>query len=100
MRTLEQYQTHLDKFGPESLLQSAASDLTEKQLGQLKALMDSRKRMQVFRRGRWVDRKDRKPRACKVCGLDLPVDSRTQRVQHDHCRNAAGTRRWRAAKAP
>jgi len=93
MSTLAQYQTHLDKFGPECVLETAATELSEKELGQLKALIDSRQRIQVFKRGRWGDRKERQPRKCRICGLDLPRDAYSNRIQHEHCRRTAYRRR-------
>jgi hypothetical protein len=42
MATLTEYQRHLEKFGVECLLETAAHDLTTQELGQLKALISRR----------------------------------------------------------
>jgi hypothetical protein len=98
MPSVERYLRHLERFGPECLLQTAAGDddLARKDLIQLKAVVESRERVDVFKRGSWQPRKERAPRLCDHCGLELPPGSIRSRRFHEHCRSA---RYKRAARA-
>ena len=70
--TLAAYQRHLELYGSDCLLETAVEDLPRHELGQLKALIDSRERTDVFKHGSWQPRRQGAARACAECGLDLP----------------------------
>src|SRR5262249_12288025 len=88
MATLQQYQTHLEKFGPECLLETAATELGRDDLGQLKALVESYERTYRWQPGRgWVHR-GQEVRQCEHCGLDLPKNAHKLTRYHGYCRSA------------
>jgi hypothetical protein len=88
MASLEQYVKHLERFGSSCLLESAAHDLTEAELGQLKALIKSMERTQRWHGGRWVHR-GQEVRRCSECGLDLPRGASSQMRRHARCKDRA-----------
>jgi hypothetical protein len=94
MSTLEQYQRHLEKFGPERLLETAAKELSENELGQLKAMVDSMQRVSRWHKDQWVYR-GQETRQCALaeCGLDLPKTASKAMKYHPHCRDRAYRRR-------
>jgi hypothetical protein len=100
---LQSYIRHVDLFGPDCVLETAAADgLANSDLTELRGYIAHRERTQFWFVGRdehqggwWKDRRGRKPRACEHCGLDLPVDARRNMRFHPHCRSAAA--RVRAA---
>jgi hypothetical protein len=97
--TLEQYQRHLEKFGPRCLLETAAHELTKKELSQLKALIGSTERTQRFHKGKWVYR-GQEVRQCATCGLDLPRGASSRMRRHAHCRKRAQRARQAARRPP
>lgn len=97
-RDLAEYQRHLDLYGPECVLEAAASDgLSTTDLGALKALIDSRHRVSRYSGGHWQETHVRSARACEECGLDLPRGSNERMRRHPHCKSRV--RRRRAANA-
>jgi hypothetical protein len=60
---LAEYQRHLELFGSECLLRTAVGDLHEAELGELKALIESKERVGKFRLGQWQDRHVRSARS-------------------------------------
>jgi hypothetical protein len=90
--TLAEYQRHLELYGSEYLLETAAGDLDNKELGQLKALIDSTERTSRRHGGRWVHR-GQEVRTCETCGLDLPKDAGSQMKRHRHCAKRAARQR-------
>jgi hypothetical protein len=66
-------------------VETAAHDLTEEELGQLKALIKSMERTQRWHRGRWAQ-KGQEVRQCESCDLDLPRDASSQMRRDAHCR--------------
>ncbi len=90
--TLAEYQRHLELWGSECLLETAAHDLDEKELGQLKALIDSTERISRRHGGKWVHR-GQEVRTCETCGLDLPKDASSRMKRHKHCAKRAARQR-------
>jgi hypothetical protein len=100
MPDLAAYQRHLERFGPERVLETAAHDLATADLAQLKALVESMERPGRFSRGRWHQNamaQDR--RQCPECGLDLPQTASSRMKRHPHCAARARRRRYRAERA-
>src|SRR5262249_40906936 len=89
MATFEQYAVHLEKFGPECIVETAAHDLDEKELGELGALIKSKLRTLRLKRisgaVQWIPLRVA-ARACTVCGRDLPTAYGPRRRRHDQCR--------------
>ena len=54
--TLAEYQRHLELYGSECLLETARQDLDDRELGQLKALIDSTERISRRHGDRWIHR--------------------------------------------
>jgi hypothetical protein len=96
--TLEEYQHHLERYGSELLLQAAAAELSENELGQLKAMVGSMERVYRWHKGQWVERRQGPVRECNICGLDLPRNARSDARHHKHCASKA-YRRAKAAKS-
>ena len=93
--TLAEYQRHLELYGSECLLETAAGDLDDRDLGQLKALIDSTERISRRHGARWVHR-GQEVRTCETCGLDLPKDAGPQMKRHKHCAKRAARERRKA----
>jgi hypothetical protein len=89
---LTDYMTHVERYGPECVLET----VSQKDVGKLRAFIESKERVFEFKRGQWVERKGKAPRACALCGLDLPPGSSVQTRYHSHCRSTAASRRRRA----
>jgi hypothetical protein len=98
MATLAEYQLHVEKFGPELVLETAANELGEHEMGELAALIGSRDHVYRFKAGHWVERRV-KARACADCGLDLPASASPNMRRHRHCKNRAKSRAKRARMA-
>ena len=92
---LESYLRHAELFGPELVLETAAGDLTSRELAQLQAFIESRERTHRWRNGRWEERPERALRRCAHCGLDLPRAARANQRYHGHCKSTAASRRAR-----
>lgn len=86
--TLTDYQRHADHYGPECVLETAAHDLSEHELGELAAHIKSLERVSTFKRGHWVERRQRF-RACEECGRDLPATASSLMRRHSHCKSRA-----------
>jgi hypothetical protein len=100
-KPLEAWKRHVERFGPDLVLESAARELRERELGELKAFIESKQRSHYWQAGRaggpdshWRERRE-KATTCDHCGLDLPVGSGARRRFHSHCRVAA----YRASRA-
>jgi hypothetical protein len=98
MPSLAEYQLHVEKFGPELVLETAADDLGEQAMGELAALVASRERVYRFKAGHWIERR-RQIRVCRECGLDLPSSAHATARRHKHCRWKAEKRARRARVA-
>ena len=92
MATLTEYQTHLEKFGPEMVLGTAVHDLSEHELGELKALIESKERVNRWKDGRWRERHQR-TRVCEECRLELPATASGRMRRHPHCKKRVQRRR-------
>jgi hypothetical protein len=97
--TLAEYQRHLEKFGPECVLETAAGDLDARELGELAALIGSMERTGRYHNGEWVH-SGQDVRVCEECGKDLPKTAGPQMRRHPHCRDRLKKRRKRAASSP
>jgi hypothetical protein len=95
MPSLADYQLHVEKFGPELVLETAAHELGEQDMGELAALIASRDRVYRFKAGSWIERRI-KARACADCGLDLPATASPSMRRHPHCKHRARSRAKRA----
>jgi hypothetical protein len=95
--TLADYQRHLELYGSECLLETAAGDMDEKDLGQLKALIDSTERTSRLHPGQWVHR-GQEVRPCEECGLDLPKSASSRTLRHRHCAKKASRQRHRSVQ--
>jgi hypothetical protein len=88
--TLVEYQRHLELYGPEHLVETAArGDLTVIELGELKASVESIERVYKFKDGGWESRRTIPARACAGCGLDLPRNASSRMKRHPHCKSRA-----------
>lgn len=94
--TLSEYIHHAEQWGPECILETARSDLDERDLGELVAWLDWQSRAHRWRDGRWQSRRA-VVTACEECGCDLPVGSRAGTRFHAACRSRAQRRRSKAA---
>jgi hypothetical protein len=101
---LAAYIEHATKYGPECIIETAASHLDDRDLGQLKAWFESRQRSYYWQVGRaggpdskWVLKRE-KPKACEYCGKDLPPGMSSRARYHSHCQQAAAKRRQRARR--
>jgi hypothetical protein len=54
---LAAYRIHVEKFGPELVLETATSDLSVDELGQLAAFIDSMERAYRWKNGEWAPRR-------------------------------------------
>ena len=87
---------HVEQFGPELVVETAARYLSVHDLAELRAHIASKERTHRFRHGRWEPRPERARRACALCGLDLPVAARANTRFHRHCQKTAESRGRRA----
>jgi len=69
--TLTEYQQHAEKFGSDSIIETAAGDLNERELGELAAFVGHMERVSVFQHGQWMHH-GQEVRMCEECGKDLP----------------------------
>lgn len=93
---LDEYVRHVELFGPDCVLETAAGDLNRAELGSIKAFIESKQRTHRFRLGRWEETRSPRPRQCEGCGLDLPIDAKAHRRFHD---SACRMRRVRVSSA-
>jgi hypothetical protein len=82
---LTDYQRHLDLFGSECVVETACGDLSDRELGELVALVKHKQRVGVFRHGQWVGH-GQEIRVCESCGKDLPRGASRRMRRHSHCR--------------
>jgi hypothetical protein len=68
---LSAYVMHVQHYGPDAVMESAFEDLSERDLGKLKATIESMERTHQFKAGKWIERRQ-VIRQCERCGLDLP----------------------------
>ncbi len=97
--TLTEYQQHVEKFGSECILETAASDLDERELGELAAFIEHMERVSVFRHGQWTHH-GQEVRVCEECGKDLPKGPSRRMRRHKHCARRVAKRRERANHTP
>jgi hypothetical protein len=82
----------------ELIVETAACDLDERELSELRAYVAHLERTKRWR-GRWHDiRATGTP--CEECGLDLPRGARSDMLRHAHCRIKASRRRTTKATGP
>jgi hypothetical protein len=96
--TLAEYQRHVEAYGPECMLEAAAGELAERELGKLAVFIDHLERMSVFRHGHWQHH-GQEVRVCEECGKDLPRTASRRMRRHPHCRVKASERRRKAQAA-
>lgn len=93
---LDAYRKHAEAFGPECVIETAAHDLTDADLGELVAFIDSKQRAFRWKGDRWQER--RQPvRTCEFCHRELPPTASPRVRYHRYCRSTAKKRRQRAA---
>jgi hypothetical protein len=93
--TLADYRQHAELYGPELVVETAAHDLDEREVGELRCYVKHLQRTKRWKAGRWYERRiPRRP--CEECGLDLPTGARADTQRHVHCRERAAKRRARA----
>jgi hypothetical protein len=90
---------HVELFGPECAVETAARYLSAHDLAELRAFIAHKERTHRFKHGRWEQRPERARRTCEHCGLDLPVDARAGTRFHRHCQKADAQERYRRRKA-
>jgi hypothetical protein len=90
---------HVERNGPECVLEVAAGTLSDTDVGELRGFIDWKERTQRFKRGQWTERNQQQVRACESCGLDLPPGGRANQRYHKHCRSTESRRRSRARQA-
>jgi hypothetical protein len=95
--TLAQYRRHAELYGPELIVETAAHDLDEHELAELRDYVRHLQRTKRWDRRRWYDRRPT-GRPCDECGLDLPQGARSDMRRHAHCRVRASRRS--TTKAP
>jgi hypothetical protein len=92
--TLAEYMTHVDGFGSECVLETAAADLPDRELGELAAYVGHKERVSIHRRGVWQHH-GQEVRVCEACGKDLPKNASRRMRYHAHCRERLKKRRSR-----
>ncbi len=90
---LAAYLRHLQLYGPECIIETAAGDLAAAELGELKATVDSMERVYQFKSGDWEPIRIIPARTCVECGLDLPRNASSRMKRHPHCKSRASRRR-------
>jgi hypothetical protein len=88
---LDDYRRHAELYGPELVVETAAYDLDERELAELRSYVLHLERTKRRHRGRWHDMRVT-GRPCKECGLDLPQGARSDMKRHAHCRVRASRR--------
>ncbi len=94
--TLTEYQRHAELYGSEGVLETAAGDLNDKELGELAAFVGHMERVSVFRHGQWTHH-GQEVRECDECGKDLPRTASRRMRRHKHCARRVAKRRERAS---
>jgi hypothetical protein len=93
--TLDDYRRHSELYGPELIVETAAYDLDEREVSELRSYVRHLERTKRWRGSRWDERRVTR-RPCQECGLDLPADAKADMRRHVHCRERAAKRRARA----
>jgi hypothetical protein len=90
---LDQYLRHLERYGPECIMDTAARDpeMAREDLGVLKGQLDFWARTHRWKAGRWEPRRtDATIRSCEHCKRDIPRQRGSRaRFCSDACRNRA-----------
>jgi hypothetical protein len=94
MPTLDDYRRHAELFGCEEIIETAAHDLGEQELAELRAYLKHLGATKRFHRGYWHDQCIA-ARRCGGCGLDLPPGASSRMRFHLHCRERIKRRRQR-----
>jgi hypothetical protein len=89
--TPAQYRRHAELYGPELIVETAAHDLGEDDLAELRSYVKHLERTKRWHRGNWHNRRVT-GRPCEECGLDLPQGARSDMRRHAHCRVRASRR--------
>lgn len=86
--SVDDYIEHFQRYGPDEILETAAQEgFPDKELGRLKAFVESRLRTHRWKDGHGWQAIEQKIRVCEGCGLDLPPGSSKRRRFHsDTCR--------------
>src|ERR1700730_3142636 len=82
---LDDYRRHAERYGPELVVETAAHDLEERELAELRSYVQHLERTKRWHRGRWHDTRV-SGRPCESCGLDLPANASPRMRLHAHCR--------------
>lgn len=84
--SLAEYIRHLELFGPECIIETAARDLSSAELAELQGMVDFQTRNHVWRRGSWIPRRT-VVRSCVGCGCEIPRTRSSRASYHsDSCR--------------
>ena len=91
---------HVEQFGPELVIETAASYLGSRELAELRGFVAHKERTSRRRHGRWEPRPERARRTCERCGaFDLPRNARANTRFHRHCQKADAQERYRRKRA-
>jgi hypothetical protein len=91
---LDDYRRHAELYGPELVVETAAHELDERELAELRCYVMHLERTKRWHKGRWHERRA-SARPCESCGLDLPASASSRMRLHAHCRGALKKRRQR-----
>jgi hypothetical protein len=91
---LDDRRRHAELYGPELVVETAAYELDERELAELRSYVRHLERTKRWHRGRWRDMRVT-GRPCESCGLDLPANASSRMRLHAHCRGALKKRRQR-----
>jgi hypothetical protein len=69
---LDDYRRHAELYGPELVVETAAYELDERELAELRSYLRHLERTKRWHRGRSHDMRVN-GRPCEECGLDLPT---------------------------
>lgn len=93
-RTLDAYTGHLERHGPEAVLETAQRDLTATDLAKLTGYIEHKQSVEEWKRGAWVPRRIRVRQCACGCGLDLPANAASTRLyRSEACRARAARQR-------
>jgi hypothetical protein len=68
------YRRHAELYGPELVVETAAHDLDERELAELRSYVGHLERTKRWHKGSWHERRAG-GRPCENCGLDLPANA-------------------------
>jgi hypothetical protein len=92
--TLADYRRHAELYGPELIIETAAHDLDERDLAELRSYVRHLERTKRWKDGHWRERRHIS-RPCEECGLDLPQGASTRMRRHPSCASRASSRAHR-----